>query len=527
MFSFLLLAACSGTSSSGGGTANYTLSLVPVTPPDVNPFDGADRIDLLLDDGVGAPVRVPLDVPESGGSAEAKDLPVLDGARVVVEVYDEGELVGWGQSNPLSSTTDELETTVLVTVPDSLARLGGLPEEWALGGGAALGEGRFVLMGGVGNRSTKNPDRELDVVWTLDLGAPDPSLTFLEADTLPEYVDASGDTETNRRDFTLTRLTSGDAGMFLLVGGSDSIGYRDGTAVTADCRLFDPETSSFSDALPSRDTLHTARTGHQAAANQQGGVLIWGGYGAASAGYFIDLQDGELYDPVARSFSEVEGPREAGEFVAGSLAVGLAAIGSDGVLVAGGARFDGGSVWLVTGTSFGVGVDGSVSPFSDMVPVAAHAMVALDNGDVLAFGGVESDSTHNFDEVIAASPLVQRFDAEAGTWATVGEMEIARAGLSATLIDDRHVVLAGGAAGWGPVEYDDSAISCVEVYDTEDDTTVILNDCMASDAAGGLSAPSQFPLALFDPDLGVLFAGGIDGSNGAHPTTTFFALPRD
>jgi hypothetical protein len=527
-FPLLFLAACTGTGGTGGGeVADYRLTLVPITPPDVNPFEGADRIDLLLDDGVGEPKRVALDVPGSGDSAIAEQLPALDNTRVIVEVFADGELVGWGQSLPLTTSTGDVEAAVLVATPDSAARLGGLPDEFALGQGAPLGDGRFVLMGGTGNRSTKKPERTLDTVWTLDLGNPDAALAFSEVGSMPEYVDASGDTTTERRDFTLTRLTAGDAGKYLLVGGTSAVPYQDGTVITSDCRLFDPETLSFGEAFPSRDSLYTARAAHAAIANQQGGVLVWGGYGAAPEGRFIDLQDGELYDPVSRSFTPVEGPRDGGEHLGGSIAVGLAPIGNDGILVAGGMHTDSTGDWLVTGMSFSVSFSGTVEEFGEMSGVAAHALLALDGGDAIAFGGVEDDgNTHTYGESLPASTLVQRFDAGSGTWESVGQMALARAGHTATLLDSRYVLIAGGAGDWGPLGYPDSAYSCLELYDLERDRSAMVGDCSASDDAGGLAARAQFPTALFDPEYGVLFAGGVDGASGAHATTAFYALPR-
>jgi len=522
--SFLLLAACTGTTGTPGGeVANYTLSLVPITPPDHNPFENADRIDLLLDIGTGDPVRVTLAVPDSDESVEADALPALDGTRLVVEVYDEGELVGWGESVPLTATEGEIEATVFITVPETLVRLGSLPEEMALGAGVALGSGRFVLMGGAGNNN-KPVDRSLDGVWLLDLGAPAPELAFQEVGTMPEYVDSEGNTVTKRRDFTLTRLTAGDAGQYLLVGGADGHGYKEPQAMTAEARLFDPETLTFADPIADKDALSVGRTMHAAIANQQGGVLVWGGYGSAPERYYSWLQYGELYDPVDRSFSDVPRDAKDRDVTAGSIAVGLAEVGTDGVLVAGGYHFDANGDWLVSDSSFLVSFAGDISEVSAFSPVFAHAMVTLQNGDVLAFGGMEGTRTANsLTPTGTATDLVQRYDAKAKQWETAGEMKFARGGHTATLLDERFVLIAGGATTWNRDEFEeDSANSCVEIYDTEAHTSVTLNDCTANDDAGGLAAPSQAPIALFDPEIGVLFAGGIDGSNGAHATTTFY-----
>ncbi len=529
----LIAAACTGATDSGDAPlATYRLTLAPVVPLDDNPLDSVDRIDLVLDSGVGEPVRVTLSAPASGDSALAEGLPPLESGLIRVEGYAEGELVAWGQTGSMTLVDGEINATVFVSRPGGLAQLGNLPAEVAQGGGIALGDGRFVIMGGAENRGSGMSDnpRGVDTLLLLDLGAPTAELAFTEIDTLPAYVDTNGDDETARRGFSVTRLTTGDAGKYLIAGGGESDGYSDASLLTADARLFDPETLEFDDSLPDRDTLYTARTRHAALANQQGGVLLWGGFGGASSSYFVTLGDGELYDPVERSFTQVVGLQEGGEPSSGALGVALADLGEDGILVAGGTRpidNGGNAEWRPTDVSLRVSLRGEVEEIAGMDPVAGHAMVTLPDGDVLSFGGVSDNTTRTYLATGPAVKTVWRYRHSSEEWDEVGAMKLARAGHRAVLLDDTHVLVLGGAQQWGPTEYDNSALSCVEIYDAANDSSSMVGSCSADDDAGGLPARQQDPLVLYDPELGVLSIGGRDGDNGAVPQVGFFAVSHD
>lgn len=525
--------ACTGAPVSDAPlTATYRLNLAPVVPLDENPLDGVDRIDVVLDSGVGDPVRVTLDAPATGDSALAEGLPALEYGLIRVEGYAEGELVAWGQTGAMSLVDGEITATVFVSRPGGLAQLGSLPEEVAQGGGIALGGGRFVLMGGAGNRNggMSETPRGVDSVLLLDLGAPTAELAFAEIDTLPSYVDTNGDGQTARRGFSVTRLTAGDAGKYLIAGGGQSDGYSDASLLTADARLFDPASLEFEDSLPDKDALYTARTRHAAMANQQGAVLLWGGFGGASSSYFVTLSDGELYDPEDRSFTPVDGLLEAGEPSSGSVGVALADLGDDGILVAGGTRpidNNGNPEWRATSVSLRVSLRGEVEEIAGMDPVAGHAMVTLPDGDVLSFGGVSDDTSRTYFTTAPSVKTVWRYRPGSQQWEAVGEMKIARAGHRAVLLDDSHVLILGGAGKWGPVEYDDSALSCVEIYDAVNDSASMVGSCSAADDAAGLPTRQQEPLVLYDPDLGVLAIGGRDGDNGAVSQVGFFAVSHD
>ncbi len=516
----LSLVACTNAPSAGADTASvadYTLNLRPIVPLDLNPFDGVDRIDLLLDSGVGDPVRITLDAPASGDSALAEGLPALDGTRIVVEGYAGGELVAWGRSAPVVAVNDEVNATIFVSRPETIGALGGLPEPDADGAGAALGEGRFVVMGGSGNRSSGSVDKTTDLMWLLDLETPEDGLPFSEIGAMPSYIDARGDAQTKRRGFTLTRLTAGDAGKYLLVGGGPSYGYGDSSELTAEARLFDPATLSFEDPIADKDALSNARSSHRAIGNQQGGVLVWGGFGSTpEANQFILLPDGELYDPAERAFSSITAVNGGG-----SVGVALADLGDDGTLVLGGVVMDEGD-WALSDVSLTVSLRGDVNELSGLDPMAGMAAVALADGDVLVFGGVTSNASFAQDAAAVATDKVWRFRHSSSTWEEVGALEVARAGHTATVLDETHVLIAGGSTTWSPFAFGAVALSCVEIYDVANDTSSMLERCDEEDDAVGLPGRAEAPLALQDPDLGVLFVGGVDGETGAVATASFY-----
>ena len=520
----LLLSAC-GTPSpifeDSAVVADYTLTLTPLMPLDGDPFEGVTRIDLLLDTGVGDPLRVTLAAPEPGDSALAEGLPALDGARIIVEGYAGEDLVAWGQSAPVTAVNGEVNATIFVSSPETIGQLGGLPEADVDGAGAALGDGRFVVFGGAGNRSGGKTDKTTDTVWLLDLGAPSEGLTFQEIGTMPEYVDAQGDTQTKRRGFTLTRLTAGDAGKYLLVGGGPSLAYVDATTLTPEARLFDPETLTFGDPLPDRDSLSRPRAGHLALANQQGGVLVWGGIASSTnRGEFYLRPDGEFYDPSQRTFTQVAGLDDGG-----ALGIAMADLGERGTLVFGGVLFDEDS-WSLTDASLIVSLRGDVSEINGPTPMAGMAAIGLPDGDVVVFGGATGYATFALGASAPAGDTVWRYRASSDTWQDVGKLNVARAGHTATLLDSTHVLIAGGSTTWSPFEFGETALACVEIYDVASDSSVQVQTCTEDDDAAGLPSRAERPLALSDSEIGVLIVGGADGARGAVPNASLYSLSR-
>lgn len=546
----LLLLACTASDGSDadatapdtGPVADYTLELAPRIPTNLNPFDGVDRIDLLFDSGNGSPTRVSLDAPESTESAAADGLPALDNTVIELEGYAAGELVAYGRSRPitaLSSSDDSDPVNLFVGRPGALGWIGSLPEETTFSVGAALGDGRFVQMGGVGGDGRLGNARE--EIFTLDLSEPNADLSWeISDEEMPRYWDAGEDSDTDeglreRASATLTPILSGnDAGKFLLAGGCDGEPFDGARTATADVQIYDPDGHNF-DAIGATDVLTSARCGHTAIARSDGTILVWGGWGwTGSSSSISAVVAGDLYDPAEREFNKIDLDQSRNS---GTYGVALADLGEEGTMVAGGVQIgdfieDAGDYadWKTTNTSFRISLRGEVSTesYAGLGAVAAHAMIAIGDGDVLSFGGVISNPAgEQLDDLAPATDRVWRFYRGSQTWTEVGSMAMARAGHAAVQVDDSHILLVGGSAEWGPTDsHGDRAFSCAEMYDVVNNTSQMLEGCTAESDAGGLPNRAESPLVLMDPALGVLVSGGFDGDQGARRGTTLYSLDR-
>lgn len=528
-----LLLACTGESTDPltVEVADYVLNLVPVVPSNQSPFDDVDRLELVLDDGKGNPQTLSLAVPGSGESSAVADLPELVDSTITVSGYQLGTLVAWGRSAPVSASTGEVDVPIYVATPRAIGRMGSLSDGVAAAAGASLGSGRFLMLGGFGNRSTGGLGDAVELTGVLDLRTPTADLTFETGLVeLPSYTDGNGGEHQERGGATLTLLTSGpQKGQFLFVGGGATDPGRDGTTITPDVRYFNPESLSFSDPLPTRDALSVPRSMHAAAGNVDGAVLVWGGWGVTSSRSQIwNVTSGEFYIAAEEKFTDVTGPSTAG-----GVGSAVADLGDEGTMVCGGIHvddYDGDSVaeWRLTDACFRVTLRGEDAGelFEGLPRVAAQALVALPDGDVLSFGGVVTTDTLEFDDTTPATSAVYRYYHGSHTWTQVGNMLLDRAAATAVAIDDTTVVIAGGSEAWGPLSTANQALSCVEVYDTIANSSEMVGDCDEGDENAGLSNRAEAPLAIVETGLGVLFAGGVDGTNGAQDGVSFYLFGR-
>ncbi|MFN7142368.1 MAG: hypothetical protein ACK4YP_01215 [Myxococcota bacterium] len=505
-----------------GGAADYTLHLTPVAASSQSPFEGLDRIDLVLTPAVGDALRVTLGSPTSGATPEITGLPPLEDTRIAVEGYEGDTLAMRGMTEPLTASDGVVDAQVFVAATESTAWLGALPEGLQLPLLVALGNGRFWVGGGVTNNRAGEPRKENDAVQILSLAPPDENLAFTAAGTLPGYTDADGNQQTARMGATVTPLTvSGtDAGKVLVTGGAPLHPLLYDGQTTKAAGLYDPATDTWEE-LPAADALNDYRTLHLAIENLLGNVVIWGGLGRYdSADRAVELPNTiEYYDRAARAFTSL-GTADLGYL--GSFAADL---GNDGTLICGGADISSG--WTSTSTCVRVALDGSgVETFAALpAGLAGAAMLTLEDGRVLLTGGATTTAPMNTDADVEARSSAWLYNPETEQWGSLSaQMGVARAGHRMVRLADGRVLIVGGAESYNAVATPADPVSCLEIYDPVDGSFTSVDGCDASDDAGGLPGRAYEPAVAYDPDYGVLVVGG-SGADGSAVTGVSLFVP--
>lgn len=508
MVYWLALAACSDDPAPT--VVEYTLRLVPVVPFNEAPFAGLDSVRLVIQPAAGAPVTVELGAPASGTTPVAQGLPPLEEAVVHVEGLLDGEVVSWGRSEALTVADGRAESTVLVASTDAPAWLAPLDEPRALGVLAALGDGRFLVGGGMSEGPGATLSQGYDTLGLLDLAPATAELAFVPAGTLPTYVDAwDFDPLRARVGATLTPILGGsDAGRYLLVGGSTARGVDAPDDITADVTTFDPEAGAFT-ALDAAAALAVPRANHLAIANAQGAVVVAGGWSVPA-----DAEDPfgwtgsiEAWDPATRAFQDPQTDP-------GLAAIDLVAadLGVDGVAFCGGAELDltEGGRWRSSAHCTRVGLDLVATPGSDLpAALAGSAMTTLPDGRVLLTGGaLQSSRVGLFDLPGPAAVSSAWVSDDLVTWQALANMSLPRAGHRMAVLPDGRVVIVGGAPTYSPVLVPGEAYSCIELFDPATNRFTPVGECDLDDAAAGLAGRAWQPEVVADPEFGVLVVGG-------------------
>jgi hypothetical protein len=189
-------------------------------------------------------------------------------------------------------------------------------------------------------------------------------------------------------------------------------------------------------------SMNTARAGHTATLLPDGRVLVAGGSDGTSG---TRLTSAELYDPVTGKWS-----------VTGSMATPRVShtatlLPNGQVLVAGGIVNtipSGGSIsvtFTATAELYNPATGSWTTTSSMATPRSGQGATRLQNGQVLVAGGIK-----NFDGMTTYSPVTlasaELYDASKGTWSATGSMNVARAGVQATLLENGQVLMAQGNA---------------------------------------------------------------------------------
>ena len=224
-------------------------------------------------------------------------------------------------------------------------------------------------------------------------------------------------------------------------------------------------------------SLATARYYHTATLLPNGQVLVAGGQDNS----FSSLASAELYDPASGTWTAT-GSLGAARFghTATLLPNGL-------VLVAGGINSGGdlASAELYDPTSGSWTPTGSLATARD-----AHTATLLPNGQVLVAGG---ENTSNSSSYLASAEL---YDPASGTWSATGSRATARVLVTATLLPNGQVLVAGGEDSGG-------ALASAELYDPASGTWSVTSN---------LGTARLNHTATLLPSGQVLVAGGVNKS---------------
>jgi N-acetylneuraminic acid mutarotase len=225
--------------------------------------------------------------------------------------------------------------------------------------------------------------------------------------------------------------------------------------------------------------LHVARDSHTATLLPNGTVVVAGGEGEGGA-----TASTEVYNPTTKAWTisgPLHVPRAAHDAVL---------LKSGEVLVAGGC----------TGTCLRTETDtaelyheatGKWSPTGSMrLARFGFGMVLLLNGKVLAVGGCTSQ---NVNGCITLTGAAEIYDPVTGKWTPTGSLRVGRSALTATLMPNGKVLVAGGINAAG------DPIASAEVY----------NPATGSWAStGAMHAARDEHTALLLPSGKILVAGG-------------------
>lgn len=295
-----------------------------------------------------------------------------------------------------------------------------------------------------------------------------------------EWV-AAGTLGFGRAGHTATLLADGRV---LVVGGEG------GSAPLASVEQYAPQANRWT-AAPS---LGLARSGHTATLLPSGEVLVVGGT-IAPSGAIGTTPTVELFDPVAgrwRGGAPLNQPRS------GQTATLLA---TGQVLVVGGEALDAatGQARLVPSAEL---YDPASNTWTLTTPPArarvGHTATLLSDGRVLIAAG-ETDGANGQRELGATAEL---FDIVGGSWTLTGDLSLARADATATLLTNGQVLVTGGRVSGGNIT------AAAELFDPGRGVWSV---------ASGLGTPRAKQTATRLLDGRVLVAGGYE-REAAMPT---------
>jgi hypothetical protein len=290
-------------------------------------------------------------------------------------------------------------------------------------------------------------------------------------------VQAGPGTWTNTGSLTTARdgghtATLLENGLVLIVGGENVSGVA-----LAAAELYNPSTGTFS----ATGSLNTPRSAHTATLLDNGTVLIAGG--SNTSGY---LASAELYNPSTGLFTTVTGSLNTARSThTGTL------LSNGMVLIAGGQNSSSG--WLASAELYNPSTQLFTTVGNLNTARRSHTATGLNNGQVLIVGGYGAEQVGGPGQLGSA----ELYNPSNETFALTGSLNQARYYHTATLRNDGKVLIAGGEINIPSVTVESST----EVYNPASGTF--------AQTAGLATARAGHTATLLNNGT-VLIAGGFD-----------------
>ncbi|CAN5227396.1 hypothetical protein BH09PSE6_BH09PSE6_03220 [soil metagenome] len=274
----------------------------------------------------------------------------------------------------------------------------------------------------------------------------------------------------------MTTPRAGAVSVLLANGRVLMIGGGLGNPALASCEIYDPSTGTWTPT----GYMHYRRNGHQAVTLPDGKILAVGGLDTSATalpgGTYPTIPQAEVYDPATGVWTET------GSLPAGRWALQAILLGNGKVLTSGGFA-DSGQTAMAELYDPATGVFTSIAPM--LFSRTSHSATLLTNGQVLMSAGGGTPNSELFDPntsswhapaldmqaqrieqaavrltdgkvLVVGGRLstqvltIELFDPATSRWSTVGSLSAPRSQVTATLLSDGHVLIAGGANDPGP-----------------------------------------------------------------------------
>jgi hypothetical protein len=510
--------------------ADYELQLRPIVPQNQSPFEEIDSLHLVMEHADGQSERHILD--STTGSPSLSELGILDGTVVRLEALVGEAMVAVGRSGTFDLSTGQQEKNILFANLNDLGWLEDHMEGLFLPGIAALGNGRFLIAGGITMNSASNSGRRGKKIYELNLADPADPIVLEEVGEMPPYpagIDGENGTTASRHGATTVLLTQGPhKGKVLVAGGTNTL--FESQNVTNTAFLFDPESGVF-ESLSEEEQPNEHHYLHNTVMDASGNVVVLGGWDQTNDG-FLTIQDNfDFFDASAGQFDQSSKNRTLRSAGAFGMA---AALGTSGVVHCGGAMISQGDTWRTLAECSLITPSGELSDeIPDMPLTLSHGeMIAISSAELLVIGGVSVPDLVEIGPERAASNRVLHYDHTLQKWTTLESLKLNRANPALSLLPDGRVLILGGRQSADLFVYSATAqeniLSCVEIYDPDialnhptETPSIMLEGCTSSQATSLLPTRAHSIATAQDPDFGIIAVGGLN-SDGSQPSISYW-----